>query len=108
MVSGVECSTEVQESEKHQVTTICTAQDVVKDTKYGSLTTVLGGMLIETCQGGHAGIDGRLTVPQQYVLKVKRRKEGSKQDDSFLHRFVSSPFFFSRGLITAVFGTMAE
>ena len=40
MVSGVECSTEVQENETHQVTTICTAQDLIKDTKYGSFTTV--------------------------------------------------------------------
>ena len=40
MVNDVECSTEVQENEKHQVTTICTAQDIIKDTKNGSLTTV--------------------------------------------------------------------
>ena len=40
MVNGVECSYEVEENEKHQVTTICTAQDIIKDTKYGSLTTV--------------------------------------------------------------------
>ena len=40
MVNGVKCSTEVQENEKYQVTTICTAQDIIKDLKYGSLTTV--------------------------------------------------------------------
>ena len=39
VVNGVEYSNEVQEKEKHQITAICTAQDI-KDTKYGSLTAV--------------------------------------------------------------------
>ena len=40
MVNAIECGTEVQENEKYQATTICTAQDIIKDTKCGSLTTV--------------------------------------------------------------------
>ena len=40
MVNVVKCSNEIQENEKYQVTTICTAQDIIKDMQYGRLTTV--------------------------------------------------------------------
>ena len=48
VVSGVECSTEIQENEKHQVTTICSAQEIINDTKFGSLTTV--SWVVFVCQ----------------------------------------------------------
>ena len=71
MVNSVECGTEVQENKKHQVTTICTAQVIIEDTKFCSLITAsLAECWMQAWQGGRASLDGRLTVLQQHSLKV--------------------------------------
>ena len=46
IVNGVECSTEIQKNEKHQVTTICTAQAITKVMQYNGLITVSGAVCL--------------------------------------------------------------
>ena len=113
LVSGVECSTKIQESEKHPVTATCTAQDVIKDTKFGSRTTVSWAVCWLEFSRMSCWFKWETNCSATTRSKsLETYKEGSKLDDSFCTVFFfPSPFFFSRGLITTVlrgFGTLAE
>ena len=96
LVSGVECSTKIQESEKHPVTATCTAQDVIKDTKFGSRTTVSWAVCWLEFSRMSCWFKWETNCSATTRSKsLETYKEGSKLDDSFCTVFFFSPVHFS-------------